>query len=491
MALLKIITVFFALVATCLSCKLSSECDQQCTDLEAYILSNRSTLNTRYRLQYHVSPPIGWMNDPNGFIYYESKYHIFYQYYPYGAVHGDMFWGHSTSPDLVNWETLLTALIPGEEQIFSGSAFVLGTTLGLIYTGHVGNDTVHDQSQYLAFSDDGEIFHKYASNPVLRRSDAITPDFRDPKIWKNGDYWYVVIGSKTADKRGEVLLYRTADLLNWQYLSVIAEANNATEYAFMMECPDFFELDGKYVLMTSPQGMNASGDRYQNLYQTGYMLGSFSYETFQFTVETEFQELDFGHDFYATQSTEKDGKRLLIGWFGMWNSTEYAPEVADGWAGALTIFRELSLSGTRILMTPVAAMETLRNGTAKEGTFTTSETVVLSQTGELIVSADWTVGVSLLLTGNTGGSNVTLEWDLENKKVVVDRDGEVRQVEWTPGTSASWRIFLDTSSVELFCGDGEVVFSSRAYPEGGWLVENKSTQNLTATIYNLNRSVPL
>lgn len=457
-------------------------------ELEQYIAAKRPELNLRYRPHYHVAPPVGWMNDPNGFSFYKGEYHIFYQFYPYDAVWGPMHWGHSASPDLVSWRTLPTALLPDREQCFSGSAVVDGDTLVLMYTAHevIDHEPFYNETQFLATSDDGVDFTKYPGNPVLPAAPNGSPDFRDPKVWKHEDHWYAVLGSKTDDERGRVLLYRSENLIEWEFLRVLGESPG--DLGYMWECPDFFELGGKHVLLWSPQGMDPAGDRYRNLHQTGYIIGDFDYVNFEFVQRTKFQELDYGHDFYASQTMERDGRRYVLAWFNMWEQPH--PEEADGWAGALTLVRELQLQGDVLLQRPLDEMLGLRTDTVFDGLLDTDQLIEFEQTGEIILSGDLAQRIDILIAGRHGGE-VALRWVPEVGKVVVDREGDVRQVEWTPVGAHSWRLFLDASSLELFCGEGEVVFSTRVYPAGGWQLANRSPQPLRVEAYKLRRSVPL
>lgn len=480
--------LFLGLV-TLACCNTVRQTQNDILEVEAYIDSKRPEINQRYRLHYHVAAPVGWINDPNGFTYYKSEYHLFYQYYPYDSVWGPMHWGHVASRDLVHWRYLPTALVPEKEQCFSGSAVVDGDTMILMYTGHVNLDTEPwaNETQYIAYSNDGITFQKYERNPVISAAPNNSPDFRDPKAWKHGDYWYVVIGSKTDDQRGRVLLYRSPDMINWEFLNVLAESNGDS---YMYECPDFFELDGKHILLMSPQGMESQGDRYKNLHQTGYIIGSFNYDTFEFTHEVGFQEIDYGHDFYAAQTMEAFGRRVLVGWFNMWEQPH--PEEEDSWAGAMTLVRELKLVGNRITMWPVKDMIQLRDEIKMVGVLQPNQELRFGKTAEIVVFLDLAQKMEIQIEGTTGGQKAWLRWEPDVGKVVVDRgSGDIRQVEWTPIRSKHWRIFLDASSMELFCGEGEVVFSSRVYPEGGWLVTNTGPQLLKAQAYSLSRSVSL
>ncbi|CAH2106808.1 unnamed protein product [Euphydryas editha] len=457
--------------------------------LEEYIQNKKKDINPRYRPLYHVAPPVGWMNDPNGFTYHNGEFHIFYQYYPYDSVWGPMHWGHSSSSDLVNWKELPTALLPEEEQCFSGSAVSEGDQMILMYTGRRSTNVepLFNESQYLAFSDDGVNFQKYEGNPVLTETPNNSPDFRDPKVWKYGNDYYVIIGSKTLDNRGRVLLYKSNDLKSWEFLTILGESEG--DMGYMWECPDFFELDGKFVLLMSPQGLEPQGDRYKNIYQNGYIIGSFNYDTNEFVPEVPFQETDYGHDFYAATTTEANGKRYLVAWLSMWEVPH--PEDTDGWAGQITLPRELSIVNNRILMKPVEAIDNLRDSVEVDGDVGPNEVYVFGKAVELLVDSDLEQKVDLLLEGRDGGGKVWLRWDPEVRKVVLDRGSDdIRQVEWSPIGSHTWRIFLDASSLELFCGEGEVVFSSRVFPLGGWKVTNHSPQSLRIKAFNLKRSVP-
>ena len=196
--------------------------------------------NERYRLGYHLMPASGWMNDPNGFSYYNGYYHLFYQYYPYAAEWGPMHWGHARSKDLIHWETLPVALVPTRPQdgCFSGSAVAFDDRLWLIYTGNHVIDKEKDinrQDQNLAYSADGIHFEKYDGNPILAEapSDNNPADFRDPKVWQEDDGFRMVVGSRDKDGLGRVLLYSSKDLKQWDYVGAIAGAESVEHEGFM------------------------------------------------------------------------------------------------------------------------------------------------------------------------------------------------------------------------------------------------------------------
>ena len=210
------------------------------------------------RPAFHVSPYVGWMNDPNGFSYYQGEYHLFYQYNPYDTHWDSMHWGHVVSKDLLHWEYLPAALAPDKDYdkigCFSGSAIELDDGRQLLMYTAVDHETLEDgskrdiQTQAVAVGD-GRDYVKYEKNPVLTEKDlpegASKVDFRDPKIWKGKDgNFYCVIGSRPADGSGQILLYRSANGFDWEFVSILAE--NKKRFGKMWECPDFFELDGKH-----------------------------------------------------------------------------------------------------------------------------------------------------------------------------------------------------------------------------------------------------
>lgn len=240
---------------------------QTLRDARKYEETMEKKIGSENRPGFHLAARVGWMNDPNGFSYYKGKYHLFYQYNPYDSHWGPMHWGHAVSKDLLHWEYLPAALAPDadfdRDGCFSGSAAVLpdGRQL-LIYTGVI-RETQPDgsmrdvQTQCLAVGD-GVDYEKYAGNPVLTKEDLPDNgskfDFRDPKIWKTADGAYrCVVGNCTPERDGQILLFSSEDGFRWKYEKILA-ANNK-RYGMMWECPDFFELDGKAVLLTSPMDM--------------------------------------------------------------------------------------------------------------------------------------------------------------------------------------------------------------------------------------------
>ncbi|WP_061290688.1 glycoside hydrolase family 32 protein [Azotobacter vinelandii] len=444
-----------------------------------------------YRLGYHLSPPAGWMNDPNGLVYFRGEYHVFYQHHPYSPQWGPMYWGHARSADLVHWEHLPIALAPGDpfdrDGCFSGSAVVDGDTLYLIYTGHrwlgeAGNDEQGmRQVQCLASSTDGIAFTKHGA--VIDTPPH--PDimhFRDPRVWRRGDHWWMALGARQGDDP-LLLLYRSRDLRQWDCLGRALEGRREAD-GYMWECPDLFELEGRDVFLFSPQGLEPDGHERWNLFQNGYRLGRLGRlgrldERARFVAESELREIDHGHDFYAAQTLlAPDGRRLLWAWMDMWQSP--MPSQAHHWCGALTLPRELSRDGDRLRMRPARELAALRQsrqalaiGALESGSRTLEVRGALLEFElelELTGSSAERFGLALRCSDD-GRERTLLYFDAMARRLVLDRQHSgagvsgVRSVPVAPGqTRIALRVFLDRSSIEVFIDDGAHTLSSRIYP---------------------------
>lgn len=284
------------------------------------------------RTAYHFQSPSNWMNDPNGLVQWNGTYHLFYQYDPYSPLNGLIHWGHATSPDLLHWTHLPVALTPtpggpDADGCWSGCFVDYSGTPALIYSGNV-----HDRQHpcLATSSDDLLTWQKYADNPIIPAwpSDLDLVAFRDHCVWREGDYWYQAIGSGIRDVGGAVLLYRSPDLLRWEYLQPLC-IGDRDAYGEMWECPDFFPLGERYVLTVSslPHGC------------VYYFIGH--YEHFTFTWEQQ-GVLDENTSFYAPQSfRDEQGRQIQFGWLR--ESRDEAALQAAGWAGAMSLPRVLSL----------------------------------------------------------------------------------------------------------------------------------------------------
>jgi levanase/fructan beta-fructosidase len=479
-------------------------------------LNATPALDCRYRPKWHYAAERNWLNDPNGLVYANGVYHLFYQHNPFGDVWGNMSWGHATSTDLLHWDEQPVAIACDEQEaIFSGSAVVdTHNTSGFgvggvpplvaVYTSAYSPSSplAGRQAQSLAYStDDGATWTKYAGNPVLDRASA---DFRDPKVfWYDsaaGGYW-VMVAVEALEQ--EVVLYKSADLKTWEYLSTFGPAN-AT--GGVWECPDLFELpvDGdtgntRWVLVVnlSPGGI-AGGSGGQ------YFLGTFDGVTFRSeTTVTEGTQtddrrmpdygwLDWGRDYYAAVSFNNapDGRRLMIGWMNNWQYASSTP--SQGWRSAMSLVREVRLEtrGGRTMLVQAPADPFDASGTelfaaGPEPLAAGVRWLPAGASGDVLrIDAEFRPGsagkVGLVLrAGEAGGvqERTVLAYSSLTGELSLDRTAsgnvgfhaDFPSVERVPvaldGSGLlRLRILLDRCSVEVFAQDGLVTLTDQIFP---------------------------
>lgn len=429
-----------------------------------------------YRLRYHVMPPVGLLNDPNGFIQWNGTYHLFYQWMPFKTGHGAKFWGHLSSKDLVHWQEQSIALAPSEwfdkNGCYSGSAIECNGKLYLFYTGNVKDEEGNRQTyQCLAISDDGVNFYK--KGPVVHLPDEYTPHFRDPKVWQQDGSYFMIVGAQTTELKGAVALLRSENLSDWTHIGILTGGGKGTlgQFGYMFECPDLFNLNGKDVLIFSPQGLSAQGLKYQNAYQSGYVVGTFNPKTASFQ-HGPFDELDRGFDFYAPQTTlDQKGRRLLFAWMGVPDQNEQDhPTIHYKWLHNMTLPRELKLIDGKLYQTPVKELEQLRVGESYYYNLKLiKETAELGgvhgKTVELMMDQ---IQVAEGWFHITIGGAVRLIYLKERETFTVERqsyvDGLTEKRQCHLKTLTSLHVFIDTSSIEVFINGGEETFTARFYP---------------------------
>jgi len=318
------------------------------------------------RPKFHLTPFVGWMNDPNGFSFYKGEYHLFYQYHPYNTFWDSMHWGHAVSKDLIHWKYLPVALAPESDYdsfgCFSGTTLELSDGNQLImYTGVTKENDLDTQVQCIAIGN-GVDYKKYENNPVIGENDLpeglSIHDFRDPKIWKDGDKFYAVAVCRKADGLGAIVLYSSIDCFNWKYENIIFE--NDGRFGKMLECPDFLSLDGKDVIICSPQDMIAKDYKYHNGNGTMCLIGSYDKEKKIFNPEID-QCIDYGIDFYAPQTTKgPDGRTLMVGWMQNWDTCNFTDREGRNWFGQMALPREISIENNFLIQKPVRELEQCR-----------------------------------------------------------------------------------------------------------------------------------
>jgi beta-fructofuranosidase len=323
-----------------------------------FIKQNSSRVESKYRQKIHLQPPLGWMNDPNGFITIGEEIHLFYQYYPYDSIWGPMHWGHAVTRNGISWQYLPVALAPDqkydEKGCFSGTAILNQEKLLLMYTGGMTEGEQDVQQQCIATSTDYRTFQKVKSNPIISNKNIpeflFLKDFRDPKIIKRENQFYALVVTKTENNTGSIVLFESHDAVQWVYKSVVLTSNNT--FGEMWECPDLLEINGKDILFFSAINMPNQQEKYKNISSCLYFVGSMDWEAGTYTYDF-FDEIDAGLDFYAPQTAVlPDGSPLLIAWMQMWDRNIPTHELGHHWAGCMTVIRRLSLINNTLFQKP-------------------------------------------------------------------------------------------------------------------------------------------
>ncbi|MDX1938960.1 MAG: glycoside hydrolase family 32 protein [Saprospiraceae bacterium] len=459
----------------------------------------------QHRPQFHFSPKEKWMNDPNGMVYYNGEYHLFFQHYPDSTVWGPMHWGHAVSKNMVDWEYLPIALYPDSlGMIFSGSAVLdQNNTSGLgkdgqaplvaIFTYHDANgekaQKIDYQTQGIAFStDNGRTWTKYADNPVLKNPGI--KDFRDPKVMWHEPTQKWIMALAVQD---HIAFYSSPDLKNWALESEFGK--NIGTHGGVWECPDLFQLpvegsnESKWILFVSinPGGLQGGS-------ATQYFIGSFDGKTF--TLDDPKQAtlwLDYGRDNYAgvtwSNIPKEDGRRLFLGWMGNWQYAQTVP--TEKWRSAMTLPRVLTLHNTpvghRLFSTPVKELETLRdqsftlNDKTLEGSLDLTTQLGFSPTlmeaileFDLSQAATADIGIEL---SNSKGERYRLGYDATKKQFYSNRleSGKKDFSEFFTDkihvgprnlneSTVKLHIFFDVASAELFADNGAMVMTDIFFP---------------------------
>ncbi|HEV8636430.1 MAG TPA: glycoside hydrolase family 32 protein [Chloroflexota bacterium] len=429
----------------------------------------------RHRPRYHFLPPANWMNDPNGLIQWKGRYHLFYQYNPNGPFHGTIHWGHAVSDDLVRWRDLPIALAPtpgGPDQdgVYSGCAVDRDGVPTLVYTG------IRPEVQCIATAADAGdpdlvAWRKHPASPVIgaHPEGLEVEGFRDPFVWREPDGWCCAVGSGIKGVGGTIFLYRSQDLVRWEYLHELC-TGSVDQTGRMWECPNFLPLGGKHVLVISPIPLR----------KVLYLVGT--YADRRFTPEAV-GVVDEGGSYYAPQvMRDAQGRWLMWGWLREARSEDGSR--AAGWSGAMSVPTVLSLAADGALaLRPVPELEALRGAHRRRAEVdlapTGADPLADVRGDRLEIVAELEPGdaaqVGLRLGCSPGGEEETrVVYDRAAGEVRIDRErasldpATVRDVRGSavrlrPDGSLKLQLFLDGSVLEVFAND-RICLSSRIYP---------------------------
>ncbi|MGP1505639.1 MAG: sucrose-6-phosphate hydrolase [Eggerthia catenaformis] len=448
-----------------------------------------------YRQTYHVQPVTGLSSDPNGFVYHNNLWHLFYQWTPWGAVHGLKYWYHVTSKDLVHWSNRGIGLSPGDtfdnKGCHSGSGIALKNDLYLFYTGnHRDEKWIRTPYTCAARMDENGKLHKL-KEPLFGPRPDYAEHQRDPKViyHKQKDMYYIFIGAMTLDKRGTVLIYQSKDLLSgWQFSGEL-KVPGYENFGGMWECPCIENLNGQDILIFSPQYTKLP-ERGNSTNHNVYLTGQMDYETLTFTPSGPYHYLDYGFDFYAAQfaaNINSNDHAIMISWIGL--PDNHYPSAEDEWEGTMTIPRVVSLKDGYLYQQPPEEMKLLR----KEPIPTEGHLPDTCEIEALFDGED--TDFNLFTNQNSHGLKIhyqsdthTLTFDKSHMKLRFNQQVfEILNIKLAEDLK-NMQIFIDKCSLEVFINDGKYTFTARLFPvkeEHNYV----SDHHVKLTIYPLKESV--
>ena len=436
------------------------------------LVERMASRTDRFRQCFHLMPVTGWLNDPNGLCMFQGVFHAFFQYSPFDAQGGVKLWGHCTSENMVDWKQEGAALYPDSpfdcHGVYSGNVLVEDGRMYLYYTGNVKLDgdydyihTGRESNTVLTISEDGKTF---GPKKVLMQNcdypEFVTCHVRDPRVWKEGDRYYMIQGARTKEDQGTALLFVSSDKENWTYSGQITTRE---KFGCMWECPEYLKIGRRKVLSASVQGLTGGEWKNRNVYQSGYFFveGDFTGDC----QLSEYYLWDYGFDFYAPQSFRtEDGRMIQIGWMGMPDCPQHINKtLADNWQHCFTFPREITQRDGMLLQNPVRELREKKEPVCmvtgnlhKEGirTFEVDTEHIIDSAFRAVLAGE------LVLEYRDGFFRM---YFLHTEKEAVSGGRDMRCAKLPELTDV--KILADVSSVEVFLNGGEAVFSTRYYPD--------------------------
>ena len=425
---------------------------------------------------FHLEMPFGLINDPNGLVCHDGLTHIFFQWNPFGTEHANKCWAHVQTRDFVHYTMPELSLWPSDEHdqdgCYSGSGFVEDDAVRVVYTCNAKNEAGERRSSQRlgTLMPDGSLRKDKLIIPAP--APGFTAHFRDPYLfYRNGDR-YLLLGAQREDQTGTVVVYAEQGG-EWKFLGEL-QTSGGSSFGYMWECPNLLTFGRYDVLLFCPQGIPAKAYRYQNRYQSGYLVGHLSLSSMEF-MSGHFHELDKGFDFYAPQVLNKDGRHILFGWVGMPDPEpgEY-PTAKEGWVHSLTLPRVLSLRQGKLYQDPLPELERLRVEAEAEdldANETKAISVKLSKTAELVL--DITPGQASVITCALyyGVEHLDFQYVRRSQVMTIDRTGMklggrgTRKFKLYSDQNLALHIFVDRTVIETFFQHGEETATTNVFPE--------------------------
>ena len=425
---------------------------------EEYIkVIHQKTISDPWYPKFHIAPPHGLLNDPNGLYEKDGVYHIFYQWFPLGPVHGLKHWYHLTTKDFINYEDLGVGIAPEDNYDFTGC--YTGMTFEKKDIFYTGIDVNKLPAVCYATIDERKIEKKGVIIPL--DENITTINFRDPFVFKKDDYFLVLVGGEDLENKGIIPVYKSFDNFNYDYIGNLKLKDYP--FGYMLECPNYFEEDGKGVLFFSPQGIESPNKYdFRNVFSVVYMIGAPIDDSLNFNGENIY-EMDKGFDFYAPQIFKDEKNRnILYAWLG--NSKCEYPSDKNQWAHMLTIPREIEISQDRIIQKPLAELKELR----KDQEIISERFDFQFPSHEIEIEEEKNF---IFKISNELGENITFQ--MTDDEFILDRSsmshlydgkfGYTRFAKRLVKEKQKIRIFVDSSSIEIFADNGYTTLTARYY----------------------------
>lgn len=465
-------------------------------DLDNFYSNNDNNI---WRNKNHIEMPFGLVNDPNGLSYFNGKYHIFYQWNPFGCEHKTKHWALVKTTDFVNFTKPEIILKPEDwfdkNGCYSGGAYVKDDTLKLFYTGNVKNEKDERESYQciVDYNKDGS-FEK--RGPIIpKQPDGYTAHFRDPMIFVNEGIYYMVLGVQRENLSGAALIYKSDDIEKWELVGELE--TDMKEFGYMWECPNIIKVnDDKYAFLFSPQGLEAEEFKNQNIYQSGYVIGNLEFKVPQLKNHSEFKEIDMGFDFYAPQVFTHNDKNIMIGWVGMPDKdSEYPSGENGGWMFPLTLPRVLEYKDNVLYQKPLKEVENLR-----EKQIVSVKDLDINEYSLDLDSRNIEIDLELLLEESTfidfkfifRDEYINLTYNKENGVCVIDRNNMklggkgIRKFKLNVDKTLKLHMFIDNSVMEIYYQEGLETTTLMYFPKfDDFKIEIKSDNKVKMSELNI------
>ena len=453
-------------------------------DLQKHYSNNDNNI---WRNKFHIEMPFGLVNDPNGLAYYNDEFYIFYQWNPFGCEHKTKHWGLVKTTDFVNF-TMPEIILKPEDWFdkngcYSGGAYVKDDTLKLFYTGNVKGPN-NERESYQCIVD----YHKDGSFEkkgviIEKQPEGYTAHFRDPMIFVENNTYYMVLGVQNNDLKGRALIYKSEDIEKWELLGELK--TDMKDFGYMWECPSMFRVsEDKFAFMFSPQGLKEEELRYQNIYQSGYVIGDLDLKEVSLTNYSEFKEIDMGFDFYAPQVFKHDGRNIMIGWVGMPDKDNDYVTSEDGWMLGLTMPRVLEYKDGVLYQKPLELMENLRDKKIVDISNKVENDYILnldSKCVECKLDLDINEIEELDIRFKFKDEYISLLYNKKEQICTLDRNNMelggkgVRRFKLKAEDSMKLHMFIDNSTMEIYYQDGLETTTLMYFPkEEGLEIEIKN-----------------